>query len=180
MTHLWDTFRRLVFLYWELGFFPLWVLRLHVGLRKEEPRLLSRCEPGGVNLLAWRCEQRVSGYQFRIRSLVLFWFLYGAVGFIAPCAKQRVLRHLFSGCLFEQFVNQRLVLFVLARGQTPKPRKKPRMNSYGDQPLGVACFRSADAARALQFRIRGLGNIREINLAVGNMLCVLCGSTAAR
>lgn len=114
---------------------------------------------------------------FEWHSLLGYAMLSNQIG---PCTKGRALRHFVVRRSFEQFVNQRLVRFVLARGQTPKPRKKPRMNSYGDQPLGVACFRSADAARALQFRIRRLGNIREINLAVGNMLCVLCGSTAAR
>lgn len=85
----------------------------------------------------------------------------------------------FGGGL-EEFVDEGLVGFVLLRREAAKLREQARMNANGDELFGLARSRTANAAGALQFFVGRLRNIREINSAAGNRLCVPCGLLAAR
>ena len=84
------------------------------------------------------------------------------------------------GGAFEEFVDQSLVRLGAFCGQAAETSQQRRGDAYGDELLGVAGLGPADAARALQLRVRGLRNIREINAAVRNMLHVPCGWLGAR
>jgi hypothetical protein len=80
---------------------------------------------------------------------------------------------------FQKFVDKRLVGLFLPGGQATKLSQHLSPDSYGDERLGVAAFRAAEAGGAPQLFIRGFQNILGINLPVGNMLCTLWGSPAA-
>jgi hypothetical protein len=80
----------------------------------------------------------------------------------------------------EKLVDESLVGFGLLCSEAAKPCEEGRSNTDGDELLGISRFGTADAASALKIIIGGFRNIREINPAVRNMLCVLCGLPGAR
>ena len=89
------------------------------------------------------------------------------------------LRGGFGGGL-EEFVNQRLVRLSLLCRDLAKLRKQPRVEANGNELFGLAGFRAANATSALQFCIGRFGDVRKIDLLIGNMLGALCGLPGVR
>lgn len=80
----------------------------------------------------------------------------------------------------EQFVDERLVRLLFAAGEAAEACEQARVDADSDQLFGVSGFGAAYAAGAFQFGVGRFRDVREINSAVRNGLCVPCGSLVAR
>lgn len=60
---------------------------------------------------------------------------------------------------FEQFVDERLIGFGLLRRKSPQLLEKPRVDANGNELLGVAASRPANAPRAPELFVRQFRNI---------------------
>lgn len=71
--------------------------------------------------------------------------------------------------LLQEVVHEALVRFTAIRGDRPDPLEKIRVDSEGDGDLrGVACGRAAQGPHPPELLLRKLGDVREIDLTVGD------------
>lgn len=77
-------------------------------------------------------------------------------------------------------MDERLVGLGLLGSEPPESRQQSRRNANGDELLGVARLRAADAPRPPQLFIRGFRNVAEINAAIRRRLCAPSGSPAVQ
>lgn len=89
------------------------------------------------------------------------------------------LRQTCIGGALEQFVNQGLVWLGLSGGQAAETSEQTGIDANRDELLGMAGFRTAYAAGALEFFRGRLRNAGEINPPIRNMPCAPCGSLGA-
>lgn len=80
----------------------------------------------------------------------------------------------------EQLMDESLVRLGLFCGEAAKAREEWRRDSDGDELFGISRFGTADTACSLEFFAGRFRDIREINAAVRNMLCALCGLPGGR
>jgi hypothetical protein len=88
--------------------------------------------------------------------------------------------HFLAGGSFEKFVDECLIGLRLFGSQTAELGEKPRRNADGNQLLGVACHRPADAPRAAELLVGGFRNIGKVQLAIRHMPDVLYALPGAR
>lgn len=73
-----------------------------------------------------------------------------------------------------------LVGLGLFSGKAAQLRENARCDADGDQLFGIASNGAAHAAGAAELLVSGFGDIGKIQLAIRNILDVLCASLAAR
>lgn len=95
------------------------------------------------------------------------------------CTRDRMIG-LVPGSALKKLVDEGLVGFGLLGGESAETREERRSDTDGNELLGISRLGTANAAGTVEFRVGGFRDIREINAAVRNMLCVLCGLPGAR
>jgi hypothetical protein len=87
---------------------------------------------------------------------------------------------ILAGSAFEEFVDEGLIGLGLFGGHAAELGEKARGDADGNQVFGVTRNGAADAPCTAELLVGGLGNIGKVELAIGQILHVLCALPGAR